>query len=91
MDIKERVGSWRTYINFNNVTEEQFEDQHEIAVYEHLRQKLLKQFSDVFKEDLDPQDRLNIEPVKIELKEGHESLPKYNARKRRRTRNFKGF
>merc|ERR1711867_357356 len=37
-------------------------------------------FSDVFKEDLDPEDRLRIEPVKIELKEGHEKLPKYNAR-----------
>ena len=32
VDIKERVGSWRTYINFNNVTEEQYEEQHEAEV-----------------------------------------------------------
>ena len=80
VDINERVGSWRTHIKFNQVTEEQFEQDHEVSVYAHLRNKLLKMFPDVFKENLDPEDRLNIDPIKIELKEGHEQIPKYNAR-----------
>ena len=76
VDINERVGSWRTHIRFNQKTEEQFEQEHEIAVYAQLRNKLLKMFPDVFKENLDPQDRLNIDPIKIELKEGHQQIPK---------------
>ena len=36
-----------------------------MEVYTHLRNKLIKQFSEVFKEDLTPDDRLNIEPLKI--------------------------
>ena len=34
-------------------------------IYTHLKNKLLKMFPEVFKEDLTPEDRLNIEPVKI--------------------------
>ena len=37
VDIKERVGSWRTNIKFNQITEEKFEEDHEIKVYTHLR------------------------------------------------------
>ena len=32
-NIKERVGSWRADIKFNQVTEEKFEKDHEIEVY----------------------------------------------------------
>ena len=78
--INERIGSWRTNIRFNQITEEKFEEDHEVAVYTHLRNKLLKQFPEVFKEDLTPDDRLNIEPVKITLKPGHVNVPMYNAR-----------
>ena len=70
----------RTNICFNQITEEKFEEDHEVAVYTHLRNKLLKQFPEIFKEDLTPEDRLNIEPVKISLKPGHENVPMYNAR-----------
>ena len=80
MDIRERVGSWRTDIKFNQVTEEKFEKDHEIELYDHLKKKLIKQFADVFKEDLEPSDRLDVPPVKIPLKPNHESMPKYNAR-----------
>ena len=80
VDIKERVGSWRTSIKFNQVTEEKFEEDHEREVYAHLRNKLIKQFDDVFKEDLDPDDRIDVPPVKISMKPGHEDVPLYNAR-----------
>ena len=64
----------------SQITEEKFEENHEAAVYTHLKNKLLKQFPEVFKEDLTPDDRLNIEPVKITLKPGNEDVPMYNAR-----------
>ena len=80
VDIRERVGSWRTSIKFNQVPEEKFDEDHEIEVYTNLRKKLIKQFSDIFKEDIDPSDPLNIPQVKISLKPGHEKMPKYNAR-----------
>ena len=73
-------GHGEQVIRFNQVTEEKFEEDHEIGVYTKLRKKLIKQFSDVFKEDLSPSDRLNIEPVKITLKPGQENMPIFNAR-----------
>ena len=79
-DIKERVGSWRSSIKFNQITEEKFEEDHEKKAYAHLRNKLIKQFDDVFKEDLSPEDRLDVPPVKISLKPGHEDVQMYNAR-----------
>ena len=39
VDIRERVGSWRTSIKFNQVTEEKFEEDHEIEVYTNLRKE----------------------------------------------------
>ena len=47
VDIKERVGSWRSSIKFNQITEEEFEQDHELKMYAHLRNKLIKQFDDV--------------------------------------------
>ena len=44
---------------------ERFEQDHEIEVYTHLRNKLIKQFDDVFKEDLSPEDRLDVPQVKL--------------------------
>ena len=32
-----------------------------------MRKKLLRKYSSVFKRDLDKEDRINIDPVKIEL------------------------
>ena len=49
-------------------------------MYSNLRKKLIKHCSEIFKDDLDPSDCLNIPPVKITLKSGHEKMPKYNAR-----------
>ena len=62
------------------VTEQKFEKDHEIELYDHLKKKLIKQFADIFKEDLEPSDRLDVPPMKIPLKPNHKSMPKYNAR-----------
>ena len=40
VDIRERIGSWRYSIKFNQVTEEKFEEDHEIGVYTHPRNQL---------------------------------------------------
>ena len=53
----------RTYISFAKMSEEHFEDQYEKQLYANLRKKLIKMFDDVFKEDLTPEERLDIEPV----------------------------
>ena len=52
VEVKERAGSWRTDIKFHQITEEEYEKDHEIAVYSKLRDKLLKMYEDVFKEIL---------------------------------------
>ena len=80
VDCKERVGSWRTDIKFNQMTEEEFERDHELEVYSHLKKKPIKMYQDIFKEDLEPSDRLDVPPVKIPLKPNHESIPPYNAK-----------
>ena len=59
VEVKERAGSWRTDIRFNQIGEEEYEQDHEMAVYNKLRNKLLKMYEDVFKEDLTPADRIN--------------------------------
>ena len=45
-----------------------------------LRKRLIKMFDDIFKEDLTPADRLDIEPMKIQLVPHHKSITHYNAR-----------
>ena len=65
VDIKERVGSWRTDIKFAQISEEEFVQEHEKKVFTDLRKRLIKIFDDVFKEDLTPEDRLDIPPVTI--------------------------
>ena len=44
VEVKERAGSWRTSIRFNQIAEEEYEKDHEMAVYNALRGKLLKMY-----------------------------------------------
>ena len=41
VEVKERAGAWRTSIKFNQVTEEEYEAEHEMAVYKTLRLSLI--------------------------------------------------
>ena len=45
VDIKERLGLWRTDIKFAQVSEEQFE--HEKKMFTDLRKRLIRMFDDV--------------------------------------------
>ncbi|MEL6804493.1 MAG: hypothetical protein AAFO91_12020, partial [Bacteroidota bacterium] len=80
VDVKERAGSWRSSIKFNQIVEEEYETDHEMAVYNALRGKLLKMYADVFKEDLSPSDRIDAPPVEIPLVPNAEEVPVYNAK-----------
>ena len=80
VEVKERAGSWRTSIRFNQIGEEEYEKDHEMAVYDALRNKLLKMYEDVFKENLTPSDRIDGPPVEIPLVPNAEEVPVYNAK-----------
>ena len=45
-----------------------------------MRKRWLKDFSDIFKETLTREDRLNIPPIKIDLVEGHQNIQTYKPR-----------
>ena len=70
-DIKERVGSMRSKLNMNQMGEEDWEEERKC---EELKRQWLKDFSDIFKEDLTKEDRLNIDPIKIDLVEKYAEI-----------------
>ena len=80
VDIKECVVSWHTDIKFAKISEEGFEQVHEKKVFTDLRKRLIKMFDDMFKDDLTPDDRLDIPPVKIPLVPYHESVTPHNSK-----------
>ena len=65
VNIKEHQGGIRTSISFSQMTYEQFEDHHNQQAFVDLSNWLIRQFSDVFKENLGLEDRLDVEPVKV--------------------------
>ena len=62
--IQERQGSVRSALQFHKVNEETIDEDQNV---EKLRKKLLRKYSAVFKRDLGKDDRVNLDPVKIEL------------------------
>merc|ERR1712055_1075622 len=70
--IKERIGSLRSQLSFQqeNMKEDLDEDECEA-----MKQSWLKDFSQVFKEDLTIEDRINIDPV-----ENHQDIPVFHPK-----------
>merc|ERR1712105_401067 len=62
--LKERIGSLRTQLSFpqENLAEDREEDECEA-----LRRAWMRDFGQVFKEDLTIEDRIEMDPVKIKL------------------------
>ena len=75
--IKERVDSLRSQLSFPQ--ENRKEDMEEEKC-EALKQAWMKDFSQVFKEDLTIEDRIKMEPVKIKLVENHKDIPVYHPK-----------
>merc|ERR1711984_16057 len=75
--LKERVGSLRTQLSF---PQENLKEDMEEEECEALKQSWMKDFSQVFKEDLNIEDRIKMEPVKIKLVENHKDIPVYHPK-----------
>merc|ERR1712030_223642 len=69
--LKERIGSLRTQLSF---PQENLKEDLEEEECEALTQSWMEDFSEVFKEDLTIEDRIKIDPVKVQLVEDHEKI-----------------
>ena len=67
----------RTQLSF---PQENLKEDMEEEECEALRQSWMKDFSQVFKEDLTIEDRIEMDPVKIQLVENHEEIPVYHPK-----------
>merc|ERR1711888_392378 len=75
--LKERVGSLRTQLSF---PKENLKEDLEEEECEALKQSWMKDFSQVFKEDLTIEDRINMDPVKVQLVEDHENIQVFHPK-----------
>merc|ERR1712030_222333 len=75
--IKERIDKLRSQLSFpqENLKEDLDEEECEA-----MKQSWLKDFSQVFKEDLTIEDRINIDPVKVTLVENHKDIPVFHPK-----------
>ena len=69
--LQERVGSLRSHLEMKEMSEEEWEDEKRCS---DLKKAWLKDFPKVFKEDLGREDRINIEPIVIDLVPNHEDI-----------------
>ena len=69
--LQERVGSLRSHLEMKEMSEEEWEDEKRCS---DLKKAWLRDFPEVFKEDLGREDRINIEPIVIDLVPNHEDI-----------------
>ena len=69
--LQERVGSLRSHLEMKEMSEEEWEDEKRCS---DLKKSWLKDFPDVFKEDLEKEDRINMEPIVIDLVDNHKDI-----------------
>ena len=62
--IQERQGSIRSSLKFHKVNEESIDEDLDV---EKIRKKLMRKYASVFKKDLGREDRVRMDPVKVEL------------------------
>merc|ERR1712215_267596 len=75
--LKERVGSLRTQLSFPQENLKEYLEEEECEV---MRQSWMKDFSQVFKEDLTIEDRIDMDPVKVKLVENHEEIKLFHPK-----------
>ena len=61
----------RSKLDMNEQAEDDWEEERKC---EELKRQWLRDFSDIFKEDLGHEDRINIEPIKIDLVDNHQEI-----------------
>ena len=69
--LQERVGSLRSHLEIKEMTEEDWEDEKRCN---DLKKAWLRDFPEVFKEDLGREDRIDIEPIVIDLVDNHQDI-----------------
>ena len=69
--LQERVGSLRSHLEMKEMSEEEWEDEKRCS---DLKKAWLRDFPEVFKEDLGREDRINIEPIVIDLVDNHKDI-----------------
>ena len=75
--LQERVGSMRSKLEMNQLTEEDWEEERKC---EELKKQWLRDFRDIFKEDLGKEDRIDIDPIKIDLVENHADIHTFHPK-----------
>ena len=75
--LQERIGSLRSQLSFKQENEEEWKEENEC---EKIRKAWLKDFPNVFKEDLTIEDRIEMDPVKVQLVEDHENIEVYHPK-----------
>merc|ERR1712215_37346 len=75
--LQERVGSLRSQLSFKQVNEEEWKEEKEC---EEIRKAWLKDYPQVFKEDLSKEDRIQMDPVVVELVPDHENIEVYHPK-----------
>ena len=73
--VQEKVGSERSSMCFNDQSDHEYDSN---KLMEELREKLLKEFSEVFKTELSKEDRIKIDPVKVETVMNYKSFKPVN-------------
>lgn len=71
VDILERHGSMRTSMKFHAVDEDTVDID---RVLTKIRARLLRKYHMVFKDDLDKSDRLDVDPIKLDLVDNYEDI-----------------
>ena len=75
--LQERVGSLRSRIELKEMNEEEWEDEKRC---QELKQAWLRDFPEVFKEDLGKEDRIDMDPVVIDLVPNHEEIQVFHPK-----------
>ena len=75
--LQERVGSIRSRIGFKEVNEQEWEEERRCQDF---RKAWLRDFPEVFKEDLGKEDRIDMEPVVVDLIPNHEEIKVFHPK-----------
>ena len=75
--LQERVDHLTKQFRPDRVNEKEWEDEKRC---EEMKQSWLRDFADVFKEDLSQEDRIEMEPVKATLINGHEDVEVFHPK-----------
>merc|ERR1711867_240179 len=75
--LQERVDHQREQFRPDRVIEKEWEDEKRC---EEMKQSWLRDFAYVFKEDLSQEDRIEVEPVKATLINGHEDVEVFHPK-----------